>query len=60
VTNREIKLALEEFIAEKTLSNRRARTLENQKNRVAAFIKNHPGKLVSEITSTDVSAHSFR
>lgn len=60
VTNCELQKALDEFIAEKTKANCRPRTLENQKNRVGALIKNHIGKYVSDITRDHVFEHIHR
>ena len=61
VTKCDLQKALDEFIAEKKLANCRPRTLENQKNRVRALIKNkHEGKNVSDITRDHVLAHIHR
>lgn len=60
VTKCELQKALDQFIAEKIKANCRPRTLENQKNRVGALIKNHVGKCVSDITRDHISDHIHR
>lgn len=60
VTKIAFEKALEQFMDDKRRVNCRPRTLENLKNRIGAFARKHPGKLVSDIQPADVSEYFHR